>query len=847
MSKKYLLTAVSMTLAIPSAFALHPSNAGPKDFEIPIDLPPAPVLSPEEALQTIHVPDGYKVELVASEPLISDPIAMSWDAQGRLYVVEMNGYMHDIEGAGEDQPIGRIQLLEDTNDDGVMDTASLFLDNLVMPRAVMAVNGGALVAEPPNLFFCKDTDGDGSADHKEVIANDFGVKGGQPEHMANSPMWALDNWIYSSKYNSRFRFEQGEWIADQTPARGQYGLTQDNFGRLFYNSNSDFLRGDMVPAHYYLRNPNYSGEAGLAHQVVRDQTVWPSHPTPGVNRGYSGILRDDATLSRSTATCGPMIYRGDLFPEEFQGNAIIPEPAGNLVKRLVLSEENGYVYGENAYEGREFMTSTDERFRPVEAYNGPDGAIYIVDMYRGILQHTAFLTHYLIANIQERNLAQPIGLGRIYRVVPEDSNPKAVKIADTKEGLVEQLKHPNGYIRQTAQRVLVEQHDPAVIPALVKLAKDNPGNFARLHALWTLEGIGGLNPAILVSCLHDPHPKIQAATVRLAESFLTPDTRGEVLPDMLLLTDSDKADVLIQLAFTLSGIADADLGAQQALVEILSQSSGHEIIRDAAVSGLRGLEVAILKQLARARDWNKAGNDDLHLFTALAQSVRREGRSTPLRQLLDYTAALPAGNSFQKALLAGLAGENILGQREPRLGILYLDSKPAALETLLSTATDETKSLAQAIDSKLAWPGKEGVPPPPKVEPLTPEEQELFESGKFLYSATCAGCHQLNGLGQPGLAPPLLDSDWVLGSPDRLVRIITQGVTGPINVGGMQYRLEMPGLPFDDKSVAAVATYIRREWEHNASPISVEQVKSIREGIKDRAEFWTAEELLKIE
>src|SRR5262245_59882528 len=293
---------VGMVVAISSAFgAAEPAppvadtatpkkprraGGGPENPEIKFKLPPPLVLTPQEAMKTFKVTPGFEVQLVAAEPLIEAPIALSWDDQGRLYVVEMRGYMHDVDGAGEDQPNGRVSRLEDTNGDGVMDKATPFADNLVLPRAVMPLGDGALIGEPPNLIWYRDTDGDGVADWKEVVNDKFGTAGGQPEHMANSPTWMMDNWIWCSNHPFRYRFQNGKFTSAPTQGFGQWGRSQDDWGRQFFNYNSDFLRSDIVPPEFYARNPRLAERTAINYQVMRDQTTWPAGPTPGVNRGY---------------------------------------------------------------------------------------------------------------------------------------------------------------------------------------------------------------------------------------------------------------------------------------------------------------------------------------------------------------------------------------------------------------------------------------------------------------------------------------------------------------------------------------------------------------------------------
>ena len=333
---------LSLAVLTISALAVHQKNAGPEDVELKFKLPPPVPLSPEEELKTFKVEKGFRVELVACEPMIESPIAMSFDDQGRLYVCEMRGYMHDMNGAGEKEPTGRVSLLEDTDGDGRMDKATAFLDKVVMPRAVMAVNGGALIAVPPNLFFCKDTDGDGVADVKDVVATDFGTLGGQPEHMANSPVWAMDNAIWSAGYSTRFKLRGGVWQKDSGLGRGQWGLCQDNFGKLYFNYNSDMLRADLLPTEAFTKNPLLRNATSINAKLAADQTLYASHPTPGVNRGYDAkSLSSDGRLTKPTATCGALIYRGDAFPAAYRGNAFVPEPAANLVKRFTMSESGG--------------------------------------------------------------------------------------------------------------------------------------------------------------------------------------------------------------------------------------------------------------------------------------------------------------------------------------------------------------------------------------------------------------------------------------------------------------------------------------------------------------------------
>lgn len=826
----------------PILWGIHAKNAGPQDFEIKFKLPVSKPLSPEEELATFSVPAGFRVELVAAEPLVDSPVAMAWDERGRLYVCEMRGYMQDSEGAGEDQPVGRISWLEDTDGDGRMDRKVVFADNLVMPRAVMCVNGGLLVAEPPNLFYMKDTDGDGVADVREVVDNAYGTLGGQPEHMANSPTWVMDNWIYSANHSKRYRLKDGKFVSDFIGKLGQWGMTQDDFGRIYFNSNSDFLRGNLLPEAWLKRNSNFTFTAARAAKILNDQSVWPSHATPGVNRGYEPkTLREDGTLARCTAACGSGVYRGSLFPAEFQGNAFLPEPAGNLVKRVILSEKEGIVTASNAQEGAEFWTSTDERFRPVNAYNGPDGALYVVDLYRGVIQHKGFLTHYLYANIQDRQLEKPFNTGRIWRVVPEKAKLSPVCLPEDSAGLVGSLASAEGWVRDTAQRLLVERKDPASIPALAALAKKGKTWQSRVHALWTLEGIGAISSEVLAPALKDAQPKVRATAVHVA---------GRAQMKDLEVAKNDP-DVLVQAALAAQWSTYAE--TQDALVALVRKAGGNALVREAVLSGLRGRELEVLQAGLQKKGTVAGARFSDGMLDALARAVFKERQKERISVLLELIGELPAGSAEQKALLSGIvpkttgtSGTSGKSPAPPRL--IYLEKEPASLGKLLQSKEKNTVLLAKAVDALVAWPGKPGVPPPPVVKPLTEAEQALFENGKTVYAGLCAGCHQPNGAGLIGLAPALVDSEWVLGNAEALPRILLHGLSGPIKVAGQTWDLEMPalGAALTDDQIAGVLTFIRRSWEHTASPVTPALVAKIRQGDAHRAKSWTEEEIREV-
>jgi len=818
-------------------------------------IPPAPPLAPDQALKSFKLQPGFRIELVAAEPLVRDPVQIAFDPDGRLWVLEMRGYMTSIDGTGETNKVGDVAVLEDTDGDGKMDKRTLFLDGLVMPRALALVRDGALVAEPPNLWFCRDTNDDLKCDEKTLVATDYATEDepklgarASPEHASNGLLRALDNWIYSANHTTRFRNTDGAWQREPTIFRGQWGISQDDFGRLFYNSNEDPVRADFVPSTYLGRNPHYRSAAGVNVQLYDDKAVWPIRVNPGVNRGYRpGQLRPDGTLATFTAACAPLVYRGDNFPREFEGNVFLCEPAGNLIKRYVLEDRGVGFKAKNAYDHAEFLASTDERFRPVNLNNGPDGCLYIVDLYHGILEHRLYITSYLRQQILDRGLEKHTDLGRIYRVVSESKppGPKPHLAKASSEDLVNCLSHPNGWWRDTAQHLLVERNDSSSVAPLKQVVISGENPLGRLHALWALDGMRQLDFITLKKAVSDPQPKIRAAAMRISEPLLK--NQAGLLSELLKQVNDAAPEVQLQLALTLGEVQDPR--AEEAMAKIARQNAANLYIRDAVITGLGGRELGFLEHLLddKSPGPSKAGCETL--LGALAQCVFTEAKADRVNRLLDLAAERPAGKEWQRlALLDGILNNAPPGAKgKVKIKPVRLNAEPAALAALSKCERKEVQERATRIADLLTWPGKPGAEPEVAVKPLTPEEQKRFEQGKELYLISCGACHQPHGMGQEGLAPPLVDSDWVLGPPQRLVRIVLHGLHGPINVKGKTFQLDMPALAvFDDDQIAAVLTYVRREWGHTAGPVEPGSVKTIRAETEKREEAWSEAELLKI-
>jgi mono/diheme cytochrome c family protein len=282
--------------------------------------------------------------------------------------------------------------------------------------------------------------------------------------------------------------------------------------------------------------------------------------------------------------------------------------------------------------------------------------------------------------------------------------------------------------------------------------------------------------------------------------------------------------------------------AEEALADLLDDTRGAapELMRDAVLGGLRGRELEFAGGLLERNEWSQREGDRASILAALARCVMAERRAARVRDLLDLVADEPSGSWRQVALLDGMAPTG-----DPaNVKLIYLDGQPGALTALLQSSDTTARTLAGRLDARLAWPGKPGVPPPPVVVPLTPEQQARFEHGREVFANTCAACHQPNGLGMDGLAPPLVDSEWVHGPPARLARVVLHGLTGPITVNGAQYNMEMPALPtLSNAEVAAALTYVRRAWDHAADPVGEDVIAKARQETEGRAALWTAKEL----
>jgi mono/diheme cytochrome c family protein len=823
-----------------------------------LEVPPAPVLQPEAALASFRVAPGFRVELVAAEPLVVAPVAIDWDEAGRLYVVEMRGFMPNLAGEGEDAPLGSVAVLEDADADGAFDTRHVLRDGLVLPRAIAVLPEGVLLGVPPDLWLCPPFEVAKHCAAPRRLSH-YGLGRHDPEHQENGLLPALDGWIYNAKSSRRFRLEGSALRVEATAFRGQWGIAQDDEGRLFYNHNSAFLYADLFPAEYLVRHPATDPRVqrpGVGVLLSAGVELHGVRVAPGLNRAYlDGTLRRDGRQAGPTAVSGLAVNRAGRFGPEARGDVFVPEPGGNAVARFRVAVEGLDAHAvqllsdDPDWGEREFLASSDERFRPVNAAFGPDGALTVVDMYRGVIQHANYASDYLRAYVKRQGLEAPGELGRIWRVVPErgEAAPAPdVRRLSTRER-VALLDHANGWLRDRAQRRLVHERDPAALPELRALARFSP--LGRLHALWTLDALGALDDPTWRAALADADPRVRRAALRCGERLLRADPSPARIESVLALARDPDAALRLQALFSLGELPAAKRPVA-ALLAAVAEAPGDALVRQAVLSSLLGLETDALARLladesfsARA-GWREQWLRELAAAALLGAAAGPAPDPARAAALLDRIASQPRDGPLAWRTLA-LASSVAAVARRPGATRLVLAAPHPLFDAAAEPADRDVARALAGARRGFTWPGD---PSPTGARPLTPAEEASRATGAALYDASCASCHGADGRGQPGLAPRLVGSPWVLDAEGWLVRIALHGVAGPLRVGDEIWDLAMPGHAgdprFDDEALAGLLTHVRRAWGHAADPVAPERVAEVRARHADRSAPWSEQELL---
>jgi mono/diheme cytochrome c family protein/glucose/arabinose dehydrogenase len=538
--------------------------------------PPVLPVRPEEQAKRFWLPPGYRLEPVLADPEIDSPGQIAFDGNGRMFIAEMRGYEQTLDGIDVVPPIGRISVHEDRDQDGVYEHHRVFVDKLVFPRFVMPWGANSILTmetHKDEVWKYTDTNGDGVADKKELFTSNFG-RPGNIEHQPSSLFWAMDNWMYSTYNSFRMRWTPGGLVREPTGANAaQWGISQDNGGKVWFQGGASGMPG-------YFQFPIHYGNFDIPDRFEPDLNItWGAPILIGdIQAGLPGTRLPDGSLIRGTASAGSEIYRGDRLPKDLVGDYLYGEVVARIVRRMKPIRSEGLTQLRNAYPRSEFIRSLDPLFRPVDVAAAPDGTIYIADMYRGIIEGAPWAKEgtYLRKKIDQYQMAKILGFGRVWRLtydgIARDRTPPRM-LQETPAQLVGHLSHPNGWWRDTAQQLLVLRQDKSVVPALQRIVRSSGNQLARAHALWTMEGLGALDAALVRQVMEDADPQMRIHAIRASETLYKAGDRS-LAEDCKAMTKDADADVVIQAMLTLSLYKPADLPTTIQAAEAANKTRG---------------------------------------------------------------------------------------------------------------------------------------------------------------------------------------------------------------------------------------------------------------------------------
>ena len=629
-------------------------------------------VAPENAIATFELAPGLQMELIAHEPLLSDPVDMEIDEFGRLYVVEMPGYPIDKSGTG------RIVLLSDTDDDGVMDQSTVFADNLILPNGILRWKKGVLVTDAPDVLYLEDTDGDGVADVREIIMTGFSLS--NPHVNVNNPVYGMDNWIHLShlghigtrKYEEEFgdkgsaivfpnypegtelpknanghnvRFRPDIHLVELASTRSQFGHTYDRWGRYLLTHNQNHIYHEVISASYLSRNPGLlvSNASEIISDHGKETEVFQITTNPD--------RQLFTPVGLTTSSSGITAYLGGAFPEPFDRAVFVAESVSNLVHMDILEEKGATFVARRMRENKEFLASKDSWSRPVNMYIGPDGALYVLDYYRRIIEHPEWMSDEAVA---AGGLSDGVGMGRIYRITPEGTGK-----ADWTSGLsfgaespkewVKHLSSKNNWWRNHAQRLLVTVQNQEVIPDLEIMAQNESSAEGRLHALWTLEGLNGLNTDLIMNALNDPEAGVRENAIKLAEMHL--NESNEMVPALLHLKEDPNARVRFQLLCTIGYIDTPEVA--KVIEDLLFRDLSDEWVQIAALSAASSQNMPLLRTvLERFEKDQPAYGSLIRRLTAMITANENDGEA---EKLLQKSLNLLGNIGWEAAVLDGIA------------------------------------------------------------------------------------------------------------------------------------------------------------------------------------------------
>ncbi|MDB5385979.1 MAG: hypothetical protein JWM11_1625 [Planctomycetaceae bacterium] len=674
--------------------------------------PPRSPLSPEESLKQFRLAPGLKIELVAAEPEVIDPVSISFDEHGTLWAVEMTDYPNGPKPG--QPPLSRIRALQDKDGDGRYETSRVFADQLLFATGVQPWRGGVIVTLAGEVAWFHDSDGDGKADVKQTWFRGFAEQ--NPQLRANHPRLGLDNRVYIANglrggtitadakvWGSEraalpltgfdFRFDPLTGVAESVSGVGQFGLTFDDYGRRFVCSNRNPCRQIILEDHYLKRNPLLAvRDVGMdATLSGADSRVYP------ISRAWTTSTQH---AGQFTAACGVTIYRGSALPAEYYGNSFTCEPTGNLVHRDVLKMDGVHYTAEPSAATVEFLASPDEWFRPVDLANGPDGALYVVDMYRAVIEHPEWVPAELKNRPDERDGSDR---GRIYRIVADVATGTKLPREAVPVDLVARLAHPDSWQRDTAARLLFERQNKADIPLLVEATKSSPSLLARLRAYWLLNGLGADIPT-LANGLLDTSPRVREQALILVERDLK--NHPLIVERVLRLSRDEDARVRFQAALSLGGVQFTPAVAE-ALAAIYLHDAQDEWTRRAVLSSIGQDPVALLMALAPSftQQGKSAPKQLVAGLEELLHLIGAKHDPQPISDILTKVLARTDDKSFQSAIVLGLyRGIQSRNGQDPAVFIQKAVTDATLLEPIqavFQSALSRVQAPAESVESRL--------------------------------------------------------------------------------------------------------------------------------------------------
>ena len=629
---------------------------------------------PEDGVSTYEVAAGYQIELIASEPLIADPVDMEIDEYGNMYVVEMSGYPLD------NSHNGKIKLLKDKDGNGVMDEGILFADNLMFPNGILRWKKGVLITDAPYVLYLEDSDGDGQADVRDTLLTGFSLS--NPHVNVNNPIYGLDNWVYLShfgrigtrKYEETFgdlgeeirfwerpdsprlpknagsksvRFKLEENKLEMTSSKSQFGHTFDSWGHHFLTHNQNHLYHEVLAAKYLNRKPN----------LLIASTTESISDHGQVTEIYQITTNPDRQLFTpigvSTSSSGVTYYAADLLLPPYSENVIfVAESVSNLVHADVVKSKGATFEASRVEQRKEFLASKDFWARPVNMYVGPDGALYVLDYYRRIIEHPEWMSDEVV---DAGGLYDGYDMGRIYRISPVETSSaswtKGLNLgASTTEELANLLGHKNRWWRINAQRLLVDQMDKASVPILEKMATTDRSAFGRLHALWTLQGLKALKMMTIEKALQDENAGIRENAILLAEPNL--EKSSQLVEVLYAMVDDPNEKVRFQLLNTL-GYVDSEQ-AWEVCEKLLFRDIEDTWVQLSALTAVSMNPEIFLQTLLS--HYKKGNSAYLSMVRHLTEIVGSGSELNRIKDLIRTALATkgPTGIELDSAVLAGL-------------------------------------------------------------------------------------------------------------------------------------------------------------------------------------------------